>query len=55
MRAARRADVVVLAMDAAAGVVGQDKRLLSFLDTEKVLFVILLNKINLLKIGRAHV
>ncbi len=48
MRAARRADVVVLAMDAAAGVVGQDKRLLSFLDTEKVPFVILLNKIDLL-------
>lgn len=48
MQAARRADVVVLTLDATAGVVGQDKRLLSFLDAEKMPLVILLNKIDLL-------
>lgn len=47
MQAARQADVVILALDAASGVVSQDKRLLSFLDAEKVPFIILLNKIDL--------
>lgn len=47
-QAARRADVVVLVLDVAAGVVGQDKRLLSFLDAEKIPFVIVVNKIDLL-------
>jgi GTP-binding protein len=35
-------------LDVVDGVVSQDKRLLSFLDTEKVPFVILVNKIDLL-------
>lgn len=48
MQAAKKADVVVLVLDVMDGVVGQDKRLLSFLDTEKIPFVILLNKIDLL-------
>jgi GTP-binding protein len=48
MQAAKQADVVVLVLDIADGVVGQDKRLLSFLDTEKVPFVIVVNKIDLL-------
>ncbi len=47
-QAARRADVVVLVLDVAGGVVGQDKRLLSFLDEEKIPFVIVVNKIDLL-------
>ena len=47
-QAARRADVVVLVLDVTGGVVGQDKRLLSFLDEEKVPFVIVVNKIDLL-------
>lgn len=47
-QAARRADVVVLVLDVVSGVVGQDKRLLSFLDEEKIPFVIVLNKIDLL-------
>lgn len=48
LQAAKRADVVVLVLDVASGVVGQDKRLLSFLDTEKIPFVIVVNKIDLL-------
>ncbi len=48
MQAARQADVVVMVLDVMDGVVGQDKRLLSFLDTEKVPFVIVVNKIDLL-------
>ena len=52
MRAARQADVVILVLDAAAGVVGQDKRLLSFLDAEKVPFIIVLNKIDLFTKGQ---
>lgn len=48
LQAAKRADVVVLVLDVAAGAVGQDKRLLSFLDTEKIPFVIVVNKIDLL-------
>ena len=48
MQAAKQADVVVLVLDVMDGVVGQDKRLLSFLDTEKVPFVIVVNKIDLL-------
>ncbi len=48
LQAARRADVVVLVLDVMSGVVGQDKRLLSFLDAEKIPFVILVNKIDLL-------
>lgn len=48
MQAAKQADVVVLVLDIMDGVVGQDKRLLSFLDTEKIPFVILVNKIDLL-------
>lgn len=47
-QAARQADVVVLVLDVMGGVVGQDKRLLSFLDTEKIPFVIVVNKIDLL-------
>lgn len=48
LQAARKADVVVMVMDVVSGVVGQDKRLLSFLDTEKIPFVIVVNKIDLL-------
>jgi GTP-binding protein len=48
MQAAKQADVVVLVLDVMDGVVGQDKRLLSFLDTEKIPFVIVVNKIDLL-------
>jgi GTP-binding protein len=48
LQAAKKADVVVLVLDIVGGVVGQDKRLLSFLDTEKIPFVILVNKIDLL-------
>lgn len=48
MQAAKQADVVVLVLDIMDGVVGQDKRLLSFLDTEKVPFIIVVNKIDLL-------
>ncbi len=48
MQAAKQADVVVLVLDVMDGVVGQDKRLLSFLDTEKVPFIIVVNKIDLL-------
>lgn len=48
MQAAKQADVVVLVLDVMDGVVGQDKRLLSFLDTEKIPFIIVVNKIDLL-------
>jgi len=48
MQAAKQADVVVLVLDIMDGVVGQDKRLLSFLDKEKIPFVIVVNKIDLL-------
>jgi GTP-binding protein len=48
LQAAKQADVVVMVLDVLGGVVGQDKRLLSFLDTEKIPFVIVVNKIDLL-------
>jgi GTP-binding protein len=48
LQAAKKADVVVLVLDIVSGVVGQDKRLLSFLDSEKIPFVILVNKIDLM-------
>lgn len=47
-QAAKRADVVVLVLDIVGGVVSQDKRLLAFLDTEKIPFIIVMNKIDLL-------
>lgn len=47
-QAAKRADVVVLVLDAALGVAGQDKRLLAFLDAEKIPFIVVVNKIDLL-------
>jgi len=47
-QAAKQADVVVMVLDVAGGVVGQDKRLLSFLDSEKIPFIVLINKIDLL-------
>ena len=42
----KRADVSLLVLDALAGVVAQDKKLLSFLEREKVPAVILVNKID---------
>ncbi|GAB1409966.1 ribosome biogenesis GTPase Der [Desulfovibrionales bacterium] len=48
LQAAKSADVVILVLDVTTGVVGQDKRLLAFLDEEKIPFVILINKIDLL-------
>lgn len=47
LRSSKRADIVFLVLDALAGVVGQDKKLLSFLDREKTPFVIMVNKIDL--------
>lgn len=48
LHAAKSADVVILVLDVTTGVVGQDKRLLSFLDEEKIPFIILVNKTDLL-------
>lgn len=46
---ARRADVTLLVVDATEGLLAQDKKLLSWLDREKLPFLVLVNKIDVLK------
>ncbi len=48
LRASKRARLVVLVLDAEQGLLGQDKKLLSFLDREKIPFCIAVNKIDLI-------
>jgi GTPase len=43
----KRADVVCLVLDAPGGIAAQDKKLISYLDSEKVPFLVLANKIDL--------
>lgn len=51
---AKRADVTVLVIDGPEGVAMQDKKLLSYLDKEKIPFMVAVNKIDLLdKAGQA--
>jgi len=47
LTASRRADVSVLVVDAAQGLTTQDKKLLAFLDKEKIPFILAVNKIDL--------
>ncbi len=44
LASARRADVVVLVMDASQGVTAQDKKLIAYLDKEKIPFIAVVNK-----------
>ena len=48
LKSSKRADIVFLVLDALAGVVAQDKKLLSFLDREKTPFIVMINKIDLI-------
>ncbi len=48
LKSARKADVAVMVVDAAAGVTQQDKKLISYLDREKLNFLIALNKMDLI-------
>lgn len=48
LKSSKQSQVTVLVLDAPEGVVGQDKRLISFLDKEKVPLIIAVNKIDLL-------
>jgi GTP-binding protein len=48
LRSANRADVTLLVLDAEASVSAQDKKLLNFLDKEKVPFIVIINKADLL-------
>ncbi|MFO7718198.1 MAG: ribosome biogenesis GTPase Der [Thermodesulfobacteriota bacterium] len=47
LRNSKRAQVTILCLDALQGVVGQDKKLLSFLDRENIPFIIAVNKVDL--------
>jgi len=47
LTSARRADVVVLVLDATQGVVAQDKKLLAYLVREKISFLVAVNKTDL--------
>ncbi|GAB7082065.1 ribosome biogenesis GTPase Der [Megalodesulfovibrio paquesii] len=44
---ARKADVILLVLDVVEGVSRQDKKLISFLDEEKLPFIVLVNKMDL--------
>ena len=48
LRSSKRAQVVLLVLDALEGVLAQDKKLLSFLDREKTPFIVVVNKIDLI-------
>ncbi|ACV67801.1 ribosome biogenesis GTPase Der [Desulfohalobium retbaense] len=52
LRNSKRAQVTVLCLDALQGVVGQDKKLLSFLDREKIPFIVAVNKVDLVPSDR---
>lgn len=47
LKSSKRADIVFLVLDALAGVVSQDKKLLSFLDREKTPFIVMINKMDM--------
>lgn len=47
LKSARKADVAVLVIDAVGGVAQQDKKLISYLDKEKIAFLVFLNKMDL--------
>jgi len=47
LTSAKKADVTCLVLDAPAGLASQDKKLIDFLDREKVPFLVLANKIDL--------
>lgn len=47
LKSSKRAKLVVLVLDAEQGLVGQDKKLITFLDREKIPFFIAVNKIDL--------
>ena len=49
LQAARRADVVVFVMDATLDISAQDKRLISYLDREKMAFLVAVNKTDLIR------
>ncbi|MFP4658323.1 MAG: ribosome biogenesis GTPase Der [Desulfonatronovibrionaceae bacterium] len=46
LKSSKRAEVVFLVLDALQGVLSQDKKLLSFLEREKIPFVVLVNKVD---------
>lgn len=52
LKSARKADVALLVLDATEGMTIQDKRLLAYLDKEKIPFVTLINKVDL--VPREH-
>ncbi|BDV01324.1 GTPase Der [Thermodesulfomicrobium sp. WS] len=54
MQAAKSADVTLMVVDAAFGVVAQDKRLAAFLEQEKIPFILVGNKIDLLARGEGE-
>lgn len=47
LKSARKADVAVLVIDAVGGVAQQDKKLISYMDKEKIAFLVFLNKMDL--------
>jgi GTPase len=47
LKSSRRADVTILVLDALEGLVAQDKKLLAFLDKEKVALLVAVNKVDL--------
>ncbi len=47
MASSRRADVTFYVVDALEGVTSQDKKLIAYLDREKVSFIMLVNKVDL--------
>ncbi len=49
LQAARRADVVVFVMDATLDISAQDKRLIAYLDREKIAFLVAVNKTDLVR------
>ncbi|TVM34244.1 ribosome biogenesis GTPase Der [Oceanidesulfovibrio marinus] len=49
LKSARKADVAVLVIDALGGVAQQDKKLISYLDREKIAFLVFLNKMDMVE------
>ena len=49
LQAARKADVVVFVVDATQAISSQDKRLIAYLDREKISFLVVVNKIDLVQ------
>jgi GTPase len=51
LKSSKRADVTILVLDAVEGLVSQDKKLLAYLDKEKVALIVAVNKVDLVPRG----